>query len=370
MNKYINELKDDFGIKKDNPELKPFQSSLIKGTNIMTNDNTFFLAGKGSGKTTMLTLLMNDYARRELFTQFVYCFKLMEETFAENMKKFKGNLLYVQSTDVVDFIRKYTSRKQKYLEIYKWLKSKRSIGRESELMIQLRTIKPKQKKMTFDDYAIHVIEKYTNDFKIKCVTKTYDVVGFKGYSKTMFIYDDILNFPELFTKRMGQENEFFANFFNFTRHFLCDNFCLGHRYTNLSPDLRQSITNWFIGINVPQKDLKAISEEFGVVFDSAKEFRTVYANVDKFDFLFVNTQTKYVEVIKHDSKSVSSSKSDTKTKLKQLRDEMGDDEDEYDNDNMNEDDLYESSESSEEIIVTKKKKTIRPSRKGRKIIIL
>lgn len=371
MNKYMNTLKKEIGIKKANPLLIPFSSKVIKNTQITTNDNTFILAGKGSGKTTLLTLLMKDYERKKIFTQYIYCYKLMEETFAEEMKNFKGNLLYVDSSDVVEFLRKFTRRKQKYLSIIKWLKNKTNDEYEEVLLNELKTFKPKQKKLTFKDYAVRELEKYGNDFIIK-LSKNYECIGFDGFSKTMIIYDDILNFPELFSKRLTASNEFFANFFNFTRHYLIDNYTLGHRHTNLSPDLRQSITNWFIGINVPQKDLKSVYEQLSTVFNSYKDFYELYEQIDKFDFLFVNSQSKYVEVIKHDSGNVSTQSNDADIKLKNMKQKIkydGDDEDDEDD----EETRITDDSDGEDIKVKIIRKTInknKPTKKRKRIIVI
>ncbi len=268
---------------------------IVKGSPFIVNGTMTIVGNVGSGKTSLIVKLLVIY-RREIDPDFFYFHAgTMDSTMSENVNKHNIKLTSIPSRYMEEFVMNYRIIKSAVIELYKYY------TRDDYWSEALTEMKKVLKVSSLMDKAKETLKKYSKDSEIKVgdrsfpISKIIDENG--NITNSVMIFDDLTQFKEFTGKHAA--SSFFKELSANTRHFANTSIFSMQRFTYLQKDVRVLSNMWALGYGIAPDDIRELfKQSVSVAGYETKELIAEYEEVDRYEFLLINSGLAIVDFIK------------------------------------------------------------------------
>ena len=291
----------------DESYFKQFQTHNIKDTLYPINGVCYFCGQKGSGKTYLLSAVIQYAFRLNEIKRLIYIYSdNVDTTIIRALPRSK--ILSVPKAIAGDFLQKFLNKKTKFTSCYNFLYSSEKIGvsdpkqmiKDCDLYIDnlLEAISSRKKLLTvkqLTDYCQKTIKKYHNGTILTFDDGNfrYDLGNFDLNQYDMICIDDIGQFLDIFGST--RKNSELYKYFTITRQNKTAIYLTGQEIKQLPKMMREMLGAVVMlnGTNMSEMSDIKIPIEF------QREFAKIWIKLKQYEGIVYNFNDKEYEIIRY-----------------------------------------------------------------------
>lgn len=325
MQSFMNDLQTDTSLSvRDDSSTKAHKTKPLPGTHIPSPALIGFIGSKGSGKTTLISRLLNKFSQKKIFDHYIVCYQgSLDETFTSNMRKFSGkNMVLVEGASALSLFMEYARVKMDFLNVIRYIdhpdtavanttvqKFRDSAEKAARANRQAASSRrysgsgPDVETM-FTQMLEDTIDTYSSDFILTVDGQDYEFSGMTRKTKCLVVFDDMGKFADMVNSGSSFAKTFIG-LLNDVRHYLVDVWFGGQNLIMLAKGIRRGVDGWFLGYGIPYDDAQKYVPTLGG-FPHDVPVKTVtedLMSLNKYEWVFISPD--HYEVIRNESGKTS-----------------------------------------------------------------
>lgn len=253
-------------------------------SNIPYNLPTAIIGAKGTGKSTMITVMLKAFG--DMFKYIIYIYSEHVDTTLSQL--YHGKLLRIPMNQSAAFLQKYLSLKTEFMSWCKLFQAGYDSDRSNKSLVKLYCDNVidayirDHPNVSLWSTAVEYLKVHMQPFKIVINDTTYLLDGFDENQHDMLIVDDIGVANELFPPRAVMSPLY--KYITISRHVLLCSIFAGQDIMQLPRYMRKEINTWLFGYGIDINDIN----ETNIPSKKAKEIIQKYNEVEPYMFIGYN----------------------------------------------------------------------------------
>lgn len=338
MESFINDLRrDDSLAVRDDTSTKAHKTKPLPGTHIPSPALIGFIGSKGSGKTTLISRLLNKFSQKKIFDHYIVCYQgSLDETFTSNMRKFVGkNMVLVEGTSALSLFMEYARVKMDFLNVIRYIDHPDTAVANTTIQkfrdAAEKSVRANRQAASSRRHSGHgpdaetiftqmledTIDTYSSDFILTVDGQDYEFSGMNRKTKCLVVFDDMGKFADILNAGSSFAKTFIG-LLNDVRHYLVDVWFGGQNLIMLAKGIRRGVDAWFLGYGIPYDDAQKYVPTLGG-FPHDVPTKTVTEDImslNKYEWVFISPD--HYEVIRNhpgQDKKTASDKKESKERV-------------------------------------------------------